>query len=74
MDALFAAGLQGMQTGMAQALDASVRITRAFTPDSQDDAVTAMVDLNTAARQVQASSAVIRTGDELTGYVLDIMA
>ena len=36
MDALFAAGLQGIQTGMAQALDASVRITRAFTPDSSN--------------------------------------
>jgi hypothetical protein len=74
MDALAAIGLKGLQDGSAQAAEAAARISRAFLPNYQEDAVNAMVDLNSAARQVQASAAVVRTADELAGYVLDIMA
>lgn len=73
MDAIFGSGLRGIQIGFQQAAESADKITRAFQPDSTEDAVQPMIDLAGAKRQVEASSKVIKVGDELMGAILDII-
>jgi hypothetical protein len=74
MDAISSAGLAGMLYGSSKAEQSSVRIAEAFSPESTDDGVEAITELQAAERQVQASAAVVRTAKELQDTVLDIIA
>lgn len=67
-------GLQGMQDGMTRAADAASRVVRAFSSDTPEDAVGTLLDLQASRRQFEASAAVVSTGQQLTGSLLDIFA
>lgn len=74
IDAVTRNGLAGIQSGFQLAAKSADRISKAFLPDSKDDAVGAIVDLGRAEQQVKASSAVVRVGDEMLGTLVDLFA
>jgi hypothetical protein len=49
-------------------------IRRNAPPDRLRDAAEAIVDLDVHARQVQASAKVVKTADEILGFLLDVRA
>lgn len=67
-------GLAGIQSGLSQAANSAIRVSKAFTPDSDDDAVIPIIDMKRAEQQVKASSKVVKIGDEMLGTILDIFA
>lgn len=71
---VLATGVQGVQTGMANASDAAGKIARLGTTESDGDFVTPMVDLKQSELQVKASAAVIKSADEMIGTLIDIKA
>lgn len=71
---LFAAGVQGVQSGVARANDAAGQIARFGTAEQDGDVVTPMVELKSSELQVKASAAVIKTADEMVGTLIDIKA
>lgn len=74
MDEITNTGLQGMQRGIEQVAQSTERIVRGFTPESTEDASAAIVDMQSGARQVQASVAVVEAGLDMPRYILDLMA
>lgn len=72
MDPITSVGIAGMQRGLSQATDNSNRLSTAFLPDSNNDPVAAIVDLQNATRQVQASAVTVKTGKDLQKHLLDI--
>jgi hypothetical protein len=74
MDEITNTGLQGMQRGMEQVAQSADRVVRGFTPESAEDTSAAIVDMQSGARQVQASAAVVDTGQDIQRYILDLMA
>lgn len=85
IESALAAGLQGVQTGIANANQAARDIATATTtprPGEQQDApqdvnatiTQAAVELKASENQVEASAAVIRTADEVLGTLIDIKA
>lgn len=73
MDSIIGTGLRGIQLGFQQAAESADKITSAFEPESTEDAVGPMIELAGAKRQVEASSKVVKVGDELMGAILDII-
>jgi hypothetical protein len=74
MDSIVGIGLRGINVGLEQATESAARITRAFQPDStESDIVAPITDLQSAKRQVEASSKVVKIGDSLMGAILDII-
>ena len=74
MDSIVGIGLRGIHVGLEQATESAARITRAFQPDStESDLITPITELQSAARQVEASSKVVKIGDSLMGAILDII-
>lgn len=71
---VLATGVQGVQTGMANASDAAGKIARLGTTEKDGDFVTPMVDLKQSELQVKASAAVIKSADEMIGTLIDIKA
>ncbi len=71
---LLATGVQGVQTGVANANEAADRIARLGTTESDGDFITPMVDLKQSELQVKASAAVIKSADEMIGTLIDIKA
>lgn len=71
---VLATGVQGVQTGFAQANDAAGRIARFGTTEQNGDLATPIVDLKRSELQVKASAAVIKTADEMMGTLIDIKA
>jgi hypothetical protein len=76
---VLAAGVQGVQKGLASANDAAGKIAR-FGTTERDGAVrdgdlaTPIVQLKSSELQVKASAAVIKTADETVGTLIDIKA
>lgn len=67
------AGLRGMDLAAQEIAEMNVR-PRAGSPspaDGLDDAARALIDLQIYARNVQASVKVVKTADELLGFLLD---
>jgi len=73
MDSIIGTGLAGVKRGTESAARNAERVVRAFSPDSTEDPVGPLVDLQADERQVQASAKVIQTGDKLLGAILDIV-
>jgi hypothetical protein len=73
MDAVIASGLKGVQVGLEAAAASADRVTRAFQPEGTEDPVSALLDLSSAKRQVEAGAAVIKVGDKMLGSILDIL-
>jgi len=73
MDSVIGAGLRGVQTGLQNAARDAERVVRSFEPSSTEEPIQPLVDLQSDRRQVQASTAVIRVGDEILGSILDIL-
>lgn len=85
IESALAAGLQGVQTGIANANQAARDIATATTtrPSEQQSSsgedvnatiTQAAVELKVSENQVKASAAVIRTADEILGTLIDIKA
>lgn len=74
MDEITNTGLQGMQRGIDQVAQSAQRIVRGFIPESTEDTSAAIVDMQSGARQVQASAAVVATSRDIHQYILDVMA
>lgn len=76
-----AAGLQGVQQGISGMQDAAGRIARAGTATAQPGEASqasdngslaeSIIDLRINQRGVEASTAVVRTADEMLGTLLD---
>ena len=73
VDSIFKVGLQGIRLGQEQAAISAKRVVDSFNPESNDDPVEPLVDLKAAERQVQASTKVIKVGNEILGSILDIL-
>ncbi|MFT3931873.1 MAG: hypothetical protein QM709_16420 [Spongiibacteraceae bacterium] len=71
---VLATGVQGVQTGLANASDAANKIARLGTTESDGDFITPVVDLKSSELQVKASAAVIKSADEMIGTLIDIKA
>lgn len=71
---LLATGVQGVQTGMANASEAAGKIARFGTTEQDGDLATPIVELKSSELQVKASAAVIKTADEMMGTLIDIKA
>lgn len=67
-------GLQGMSEGIAQVEQAAQRVVDSFTPENGGSTAAAIVDMQSGARQVQASAKVVQTGADLQKYILDVLA
>lgn len=78
VQAVLAAGVKGVQTGMNQTARAAQDIARGSVATAGDpgapDMITAAVNLKLGERQVEASAAVIRTADQILGTLLDTRA
>ena len=74
IDSITRSGLAGIQSGFQRATVAADRISRAFHPDSNDDAVVPIVDLSRAEQQVKASAKVVKIGADMLGTLLDTFA
>jgi len=71
---VLAAGVQGVQTGMASASDAAGKIARLGSSEQDGDFVTPLVDLKRSELQVKASASVVKAADEMLGTLIDIKA
>lgn len=67
-------GLKGVLGGLERAAKAASEASQALSPNGSGDLVTPLVDLKQAELQTKASAKIIKTGDELTQSVLDILA
>lgn len=69
-------GLRGMDHAAQEIAELNVREHDAApaASDRLDDAAGALVDLRVYARNVQASAAVVKTADEVLGFLLDVYA
>ncbi|MFO0415864.1 MAG: hypothetical protein ACK5Y6_01115 [Pseudomonadota bacterium] len=74
MDELFSVGTQGLNNGFQRASEASQRLIRSFSAESEDDSVQAIIDITTASREVEAAANIIRTANDLNRYILDLWA
>ncbi|MEY4701997.1 MAG: hypothetical protein RL326_2184 [Pseudomonadota bacterium] len=74
MDGVLAIGRNAIASGFDKLARDVERTVRAFSPNSADDGVSAMVDLTRDALEVRAAVAIVRTGAELSRYTLDIVA
>ena len=74
MDGISSTGLSGILDGHRRAANASERAISAFSSEQPEDAVSAFIDLQAARRQVEASTKVIKVGQDLLGATLDIFA
>lgn len=82
IESALAAGLQGVQTGIANANQAARDIANAATArpgeqqgkDVNATITQAAVELKVSENQVKASAAVVRTADEVLGTLIDIKA
>lgn len=74
MEGVLQIGLRAISEGLDRLHRDAERATRAFTPDSTEDAVSAMVDLKKDALAIRAGAAIVRTGSDLYRYTLDIVA
>ena len=73
IDSIIQRGLSAIQQGLQEANSSSERLSKAFNTDSEEDPVSAIVDLQSAKRTVQAGAKVVKVGDEMLGAVLDII-
>jgi hypothetical protein len=71
MDAISAAGA-GMRDALGRSDRAAEKTVRAFTPDSREDPVAAIVEQMQAKLQFRASAATFRAGDDMMGALLDL--
>ena len=69
INSAYSTALQSLSTAQSQAMDAVTRM--ANNPDSIPESV---IDLNQAKLQTQLAATTIRSLDETTGYLLDILA
>lgn len=74
MEGVLQIGLQAITEGFDRLNRDAERATRAFTPDSPDDVVSAIVDLKRDSLGIRAGAAIVRTGSDLYRYTLDIIA
>jgi hypothetical protein len=74
MEGALAIGLNAIALGFDKISRDTSRAAQAFSPNSADDGVSAMVDLRRDALEVRAGAAIVRTGAELSQYILDIVA
>ncbi len=74
IDSVLASGLQGIQRGLQSADANAVKVSQAFRPESDQDAVEPLIGLKLASHQVKASAKVIKAGDEMFDSVLSILA
>jgi len=74
MEGVLQIGLRAIREGLGRLNRDAERATRAFTPDSTEDAVSALVDLKQDALGIRAGVAIVRTGSDLSKYTLDIIA
>ena len=74
MDSIVSIGLQGIHEGYRRAANDAQRVVSAFTSETPEDAVGALISLEADRRLVSASSMVVRTGNQLLGSLLDIFA
>lgn len=66
--------LNGIRQGEAKVAEEAQNLSTAFTPDSNQDAVSASIGIKAGVRQVTASAKLLRVADELDKAVLDILA
>ena len=74
VDSIVGIGLKGVLSGLERAAKAASEASQALSPNGSGDLVTPLVELKQAELQTKASAQVIKTGDELTQSVLDILA
>ena len=82
VDSVLSVGLQGVQAGVASAREAAQDIASATAPpadttentDVTADLTEAVVQLKVSELQVAASTAVIKTADEILGTLVDTKA
>ncbi len=74
MDSITNIGREGMNEGIAQVEQAAQRVVDSFTFENGGSTAAAIVDMQSGARQVQASAKVVQTGADLQKYILDVMA
>ena len=74
MDTVLRLGLQSITDNFNRLNDDALRLTRAFTPDSTEDVVSAIIDLKQDALGIRAGAFVVRVGSDLSAYTLDIIA
>ncbi len=68
------AGLAGIQSGLQQAAGAYEDVLEAFENGDIEDVAAAVVHLSQAQLQVAASAKIIKSDEELSRHVLDILA
>ncbi|MCO6429268.1 MAG: hypothetical protein J5J00_00270 [Deltaproteobacteria bacterium] len=74
VDSILAAGLQGIQRGLAGAAEKAEQISKGFSPESDNDPTSAIIGLKLDEHQVQASAKIVQVADRLSQSVLDILA
>jgi flagellar hook protein FlgE len=74
MSTIFSVGMQGIQAGISFANQASGQIARAGNNLQSGDLTGPIVNLKISEQQVKASAAVIKTGDQMLGTIIDIKA
>lgn len=74
MDGILRIGLAAIQDGSSRAALDSAQIVRAFTPDSTEDPVRPLTDLQLDALQIRSGIAIVKTARDLGKYTLDIFA
>ncbi len=68
------AGWNGIRDGMARAQDAATRIASGAAAGEPAELVDAVVELEAAEQQVQASARVVEAGNRTLGALLDVLA
>lgn len=74
MERVLAIGLNAISSGFDKLARDAEKTVQSFSPNSTDDAVSAMVELKRDALEIRAGAAIVRTGAELSRYTLDIVA
>ena len=73
-DSIYSIGLRGIMQGLGGAVNHSVELSRAFSPEGGGEPADAIIGLKLDELQVKASAKVIKVAEKLDDSVLDILA
>lgn len=74
MGSVIQSGLQGILNGLQRAAASAERISSGFQTEEEGEPVRSMIEFKSAERQVQASSKIIRVGNDLEQSIINLLA
>ena len=74
VDRILDTARSGMMEAVQRASSAAAEVSRAFTSEDPGDPISAIVDLNMSLHSYSANAKVVKTAEEMSRAVLDLLA